>query len=490
VIDRFAGCHFPEERCTLPNGLRVIAVRRDHLPILSATVLLPAGTAMEAPGEAGLSAMAASLLTRGTLRRGAMEIAEAADGIGAGLGVSSDYDYTLAGTGCLSRDAGEALALLAEVLLIPSFPDEEVERRRGEILGLLERRRDDPSDLVRNRFLERIYGAHPYHHPREGLPGTLARFTRGDLAGFYRRHYRPEGAVLALVGDLDPGDAFRLADDLFGGWGKADAASTATVAGTAGAPPVGSRGDSAGDSPGVAPGIALDIALDTAHDVAPGAAPGGVPWSSRAGIPPVRGEGHASFDRLQKDGLTQAVIRLGCPGIRRDAPEYLAAVVMNYLLGGSGAGSRLYRALREDRGLAYEVFSNVHPRRERGYFFASCRTAVETADEALRVVEGELRRLCDEGAAPAEVDLARRFFTGSLPLGLETNDQLATNALAREFYGLDEEFWLRDIERLEAITVTEVDEAARRIIQTDRLAVVVAGDFRGAASCGSVAASG
>jgi zinc protease len=328
-----------------------------------------------------------------------------------------------------------------------------VERRRGELLGLLERRRDDPSDLARNRFLERIYGAHPYHHPREGLPGTLARFTRGDLAGFYHRHYRPDGAVLALVGDLDPGEAFRLAADLFGGWGKADAAATAAA---------GAAGDLSG-------------------------AP--LP-SSRAEIPPVVGEPGASFDRLQKDGLTQAVIRLGCPGIRRDAPEYLAAMLMNYLLGGSGAGSRLHRALREDRGLAYEVFSSVYPRRERGYFFASCRTAVKTADEALRLVEGELRRLCDEGAAAAEVDLARRFFTGSLPLGLETNDHLATNALAREFYGLEEEFWLREIERLETITVADVDEAARRIIQTDRLAVVIAGDFREAALDDSVVTSG
>ena len=470
MTDRFVGCHFPEERCTLPNGLRVIAVRRDHLPILSATVLLPAGTAMEAPGEAGLSSMTASLLTRGTLRRGAMEIAEAADGIGAGLGVSSDYDYTLAGTSCLSRDAAEALALLAEVLVAPSFPDDEVERRRGEILGLLERRLDDPSDLVRNRFLIRIYGTHPYHHPREGLPGTLARFTRGDLAGFYRRHYRPDGAVLALVGDLDPGDAFRLATDLFGGWGREEALPTASVAGTGGDSSAGSRDNSVGDFLGVAPG--------------------GSPGRSRAEIPPVRGDCQPSFDRLQKDGLTQAVIRLGCSGIRRDAPEYLAAVLMNYLLGGSGAGSRLYRALREDRGLAYEVFSNVHPRRERGYFFASCRTAVETADEALRVVEGELCKLCNEGAASAEVDLARRFFTGSLPLGLETNDHLATNALAREFYGLEEEFWLRDIERLDTITLAEVNEAARRIIQTDRLTVVVAGDFREAASNGSVAVPG
>jgi zinc protease len=470
VTDRFAGCHFPEERCTLPNGLRVIAVRRDHLPILSATVLLPAGTAMEAPGEAGLSAMTASLLTRGTLRRGAMEIAEAADGIGAGLGVSSDYDYTLAGTGCLSRDAAEALALLAEVLVAPSFPDDEVERRRGEILGILERRRDDPSDLVRNRFLERIYGTHPYHHPREGVPATLGRFTRADLAGFYERHYRPDGAVLALVGDLDPARAFRLAAELLGGWGAGDASPTAAVAGTTGDPPDGSGGISAGDSRGAAPGGSLQ--------------------GSRAGIPPVRGECQASFDRLQKDGLTQAVIRLGCPGIRRDAPEYLAAVLMNYLLGGSGAGSRLHRALREDRGLAYEVFSNVHPRRERGYFFASCRTAMETADEALRVLEEELRRLCDEGAASAEVDLARRFFTGSLPLGLETNDHLATNALAREFYGLEEEFWLRDIERLEVTAVEEVNEAARRLIQTNGLAVVVAGDFREAALDGSFATPG
>jgi zinc protease len=455
VTDRFAGCHFPEEACTLTNGLRVIAVRRDHLPILSATILLPAGTAMEAPGEAGLSSMTASLLTRGTSRRDAMDIAEAADGIGAGLGVSSDYDYTLAGTGCLSRDAAEALALLAEVMVSPSFPEDEVERRRGEILGLLERRRDDPGDLVRNRFLERIYGAHPYHHPREGLPGTLARFTRGDLEEFYRRHYRPDGAVLALVGDLEPAEAFRLAAELFGGW-------------QAGA----------------------------LRQAAPGGLNGGGGSFPRlhAEIPPVTGEPKASFDRLQKDGLTQAVIRLGCPGIRRDAPEYLAAVLMNYLLGGSGAGSRLHRALREERGLAYEVFSNVQPRRERGYFFSSCRTSIETFEEALQVLAAELRRLCEDGATSAEVDLARRFFTGSLPLGLETNDHLATNALAREFYGLEEEFWLRDIERLELITAEEVSDAARLIIQNDRLAVVVAGDFGavapdGAAASDSAAAS-
>lgn len=472
MTDRFAGCHFPEDRMTLPNGLRVIAVRRDHLPILSATVLLPAGTAMEAPGEAGLSAMTASLLTRGTIRRDAMEIAEAADGIGAGLGVSSDYDYTLAGTGCLSRDAAEALALLAEVLVTPSFPEDAVERRRGEILGLLERRRDDASDLARNRFLERIYGAHPYHHPREGLTSSVAGFTRGDLAAFYGRNYHPEGAVLAIVGDLDPARGFRLAADLFGGWGAVEAPATDVATGA-----VGRGGDSLGRSPSVPPNV-----------VAPGTAPArtvqgtGSPPRPFRGIPPVIGDPGATFDRLQKDGLTQAVIRLGCPGIRRAAPDYLAAVVMNYLLGGSGAGSRLYQTLREERGLAYEVFSNVQPRRERGYFFASCHTAVDTADEALGVLRAELIRLCEDGATPVEVALARRFFTGSLPLGLETNDHLATNALAREFYGLDEEFWLRDIERLEAITVAEVNEAARSIIRTDRLTVVVAGDFRGTPS--------
>ena len=223
--------------------------------------------------------------------------------------------------------------------------------------------RDDPSDLARNRFLERIYGAHPYHHPREGLPGTLARFTRGDLAGFYHRHYRPDGAVLALVGDLDPGEAFRLAADLFGGWGTADATTPAAA---------GAAGDLSG-------------------------AP--LP-SSRAEIPRSwESPGHRST--VYRDGLARAVIRLGTPGIRRDAPVPRRGAD-ELPPRRSGAGSRLPPGPRA-RTAASPTRSSpaFYPRRERGLLLRLVpHRRGDRRRSAPREVEGELAGCAAEGPRP------------------------------------------------------------------------------------------
>ncbi len=413
---------FVERRTRLPNGLTISLVQRTHLPILSATLLLPAGVACERPDEAGLAGLTASLLRRGTLRRDATRLAEDIEGMGASLGIASDYDYALAGVSGLARDAHALLATLGEVLLEPAFDPGELERRRTELLGLLHRRRDDPASLVRDRFLARLYGAHPYHLPRDGYPETIERFTTEEVKRFHHQSYRPDSAVLAVVGDVDPEEILGLAERTFRDW------------------------------------------IGTGAD--------------RFSPPPVVTAEAPGLERIQKDGLAQAVLRIGNLALRRDSPRYLAAVVMNFVLGGSGPGCRLMRALREERALVYEVHSNVHPRLETGYFYAEARTAAGTAEEALAVLQREIDRLLEEGITAEELDLARRFFTGSLPLALETNDQLATNFLSRSFYGLEEEFWLRDIEAISRLSVEEVNAAARAVIRPERFVVVRLADER------------
>jgi len=420
--DRFASCRFPEIGARLANGLQVIVVPRPRLPIFSATMLLPAGVAREEAGEEGLAALTAGLVTLGTERRDAVRLAEDVDALGASLGVACDYDFLFAGVSALARDRAEILEILAESLTRPAFREEELERRRNDTLSVLERREDDAVSLVRNRFLGRVYGPHPYHHPREGRRESVARFRREDLLTFYRRHYGPANATLALVGDIDPAEILPLVEALFSPW-------------------------AAGPAPPAEPSM-----------------------------PPPSGA--VTFDRIHKAGRTQAVLRLGNRALCRNSRDYVPAVVLNYILGGSGPSCRLGRALREERGLAYEVHSNLHPRREPGYFFASAHTGLENLDEALATMQAEIRRVLEDGVDEEELALARRFFTGSLPLALETNDQLATYVLSREFYGLGEEYWLHDIERIESLTLQEVNDVARRVIRPESFAIVCLADFR------------
>ena len=408
-------------RSVLGNGLVVLVMERRHLPTLSATLLFPAGIASEPEERPGAAFFASQVLPMGTLRRTAVELAEDVDGLGATLSTGCDYDYATIDVTGLSRDSLALLDTLAEVTLSPAFLEEEVERRRSQILGLLERRKDDHSDVVRNRFFEEIYGDHPYRRTREGTPDSVGRMTREDLVDLWIASYVPTGAILAIAGDIDSDRAIRIAEERFGSW-------------------------KALESPPALPQL--------------------------PGVHPAR-----RVVTIQQD-VTQANIRMGNIAIERNHPDFCAATVMNYILGGAGFGSRLMRSLREERGLTYGVHTNFLTRRQPGYFFASTQTGMSTMNEAIREMLIEIDRFLETGPTEEELVWAKRFFTGSLPLTLETNDQLAQRMLEQEFFQLEDEYWVRDIERIESVTAEEVLGFARRHVHPERFALVVLGDFR------------
>jgi len=343
--------------------------------------------------------------------------------------VHSDYDYSMVGVACLSRHQELGLDVLTEVLTSPAFAPDEVERRRNDILSLLERRKDDPVDRVRNRFIAGIYGDHPYRNPREGYPETVSEQDGESLRGFHRRFYRPEETLLAVVGDVRAEGVLTRLREALAGWSRP-----------------GSDDPAGGVEPLVLPAI---------------------PRAQRVAV-----------EKIQKDGMTQATIRAGTIGISRGNPDYVPIVLLNYILGGSGFGSRLMKRLREERGLTYGVRSSFTPRLEPGYFFIECQTGLLTMSEALAAIFEEVSRMRDHGITQEELDWAVRYFSGSLPLTLQTNDQLATRILEQEFYGLEEEFWLKDIDRMRRATVSEVNEAARRYLHPEQFTVICLADFR------------
>jgi len=413
---------FPVIERTLANGLSVYLLERPKLPLLSLTLLLPSGVNSEGAGEAGLSHLTASLLPQGTLQRDAVRLAEDIDALGASLGAHSDFDYSSVGLSCLARDARQAIELLAEVVTKAALAEAEIARKRHDLLSLLERRKDDLVDRVRTRFGELIFQGHAYGHPRLGYPESVASLSDETIRGFYQRHYQPRGGMLAVVGHFDSASLLAQLEEAFGAWPA-------------------------------------------------------VPSESSVAAPSLRAGG-VRVERIQKDDVSQATLRVGAPGFCRDDPDYAAAQLLNYVLGGSGFGSRLMKNLREEKGLTYGASSSFHTRRDAGYFISGLQTSLDHMNEALRELIHEIVTVRDHGITEEELTWAKRYFTGSLPLSFQTNDQLATHVLEQALYGLEPEFWLADIERMKAATLSQVNAVAQRYLRIQDATIVVLADFR------------
>ncbi|MBD3335672.1 MAG: hypothetical protein GF355_09165 [Candidatus Eisenbacteria bacterium] len=407
------------ETLALDNGLQVYLAPRGEVPVLTLEAMVVAGTMDEPAGSAGLAYFVGELLNRGTENYTARELANKLDSMGAELSVDTDYDYTTVSLSILSKDLEEGLELLREVLDRAAFDPEEVERKRSEVQGYLERLKDDYVDVVRKTFYDLIYGEHPYHRPLQGTMESVSELGADDLREFHAATYVPNNIMLAAVGQFDSGLMAAEIRDTFGDWAR--------------------------------------------RDVAPRE-------------PPEMPEPHWQVKTIDRE-VTQATIRLGHIGLPRDHPDYNTARLLNFILGGSGFGSRLMANLREDRGITYGVYSNFWPRKDAGYFFVSTQVVLDSLNVAVREILAEIDEIRAEGITAEELELAKRYYTGNLPLQLQTNEQLAGLVLQQQFYGLEDDFWLKEIEAMQAATLDDVHRVAREHISPQELALVVLGDF-------------
>ena len=183
------------------------------------------------------------------------------------------------------------------------------------------------------------------------------------------------------------------------------------------------------------------------------------------------------FETLHKKGVTQASLRVGGIGIPRRHEDYVPAAILNYVIGGSGFGSRLMHSLREEQGLTYGASSAFQARALGGAFVAGCQTSLDTMQQALDETFRLLDQVGREGITEAELDWAKRYFTGSLPLTLQTNDQLAMHLLEMELYGLPDEFWMTEIEEMRETQLARVNEVAHRYVRPETFLAVALADL-------------
>ena len=403
---------------TLSNGLQVIAVSHHEQPAVSMRLIVRAGAAQDPDNRPGVASLAATLLDQGTTTRSAEQIANAIDSIGGALGTGASADFSSVNCVVMKDSLSVGLDLIADLAQHPAFALEEIERQRQQMLSGLKVSYDDPDYLANMVFDRLVYGFHPYGRPQTGTPATLTAINRDDLLAFHKKWFGANNAILAIVGDVSADEAFAGAERAFGGWARA-----------------GTEAPRPPDPP-----------------------------------PPTR-----RLVIIDRPGAVQTEIRVGNIGIPRKHTDYMALDLAVKVLGGEGA-NRLHRVLRTERGLTYGASADMNGLKQTGDIVAETNTRSQTTGETLRLMVDEFWRLIRDRVNERELEGAQEYLTGSFPLTIETPSQIALQVLNAVFYGLN----LNDLqtyrERVNAVTVDDVQRVARAYLHPDRLSIVLVGD--------------
>ena len=405
---------------TLPNGLRVFVVTDHREPAVAARlVILSAGSIRDPAAMPGVAGMTAGLLTQGTAKRSAKEIAEAIDFVGGTLDAKAGRDATTVALDVVKKDLGVGMDLLSDVVLHPSFQAEELDRQRQQLLSDLEVQYSDPNYLATLAFARTLYGDSPYGLPEQGTPATIKKLQREDFVKFHDANYAPNQALLGFAGDITPEEAFAIAEKYFGIWPK------------------------------------LDVP----------APPPQVPSSATA----------THLWLIDKPDAVQTQIRIGRIAIRRADPDFLPLDVTNHIFGGS-YNSRLNTEVRIKKGLTYGASSAFTPHRYTGSLAVETYTRTEATVDATKLVMDLLTGMSQGKISQKELDFARDYLAGVYPIEIETAEQVADRVLTVAAFDLPADYNQTYTTKVRATSLEQVQATARKYFTTGDLDVVLVGN--------------
>jgi zinc protease len=414
---------FPDvKRRRLSNGLELWIVERPGVPLVNLSLVVGAGAVADPDDRPGLASLTAAMMTEGTTTRTAAQIADEIDFLPANLSATAVQEFATVSLGTLARNLEPALAVFADIIVNPSFPDSEWRRVRDQRLVSLRQSRDQPTTIATQEFGRRLYGpAHPLGRPIQGTTASVSSTTARALADFHRMHYRPNNANLIVVGDVDADRVTAQLERAFAGWASQSISEARQVT-----------------------------------DPEP--------------------QGGSRLYLIDRPGAAQSEIRIGHVGVARTHRDYFPLLVMNTLLGGQFT-SRINLNLREDKGYTYGARSAFTMGRIAGPFTASAGVETSVTRESIVEFMRELTEIRSQRpATDAEVDFARTSIIRREPLTLETNQQIASRVQDLILYGLPLDYFDEFGRRLAAVTTSDVNRVAREYLQPDRMAIVVVGD--------------
>lgn len=407
------------QQFSLTNGLRVLLLPDHSVPTVNLSGQVNAGSEFDSNQKAGLANLTAGNLLNGTQTKNALTLAQALEDRGASLGFSATREGVSIGGQGLSANLPILVQTLADVLQNASFPQEQLELSRERALVSLKAQLDDPNSLGRRVFQQAVY---PANHPFYSFPteASLKSITREDVVSFYRQHYRPDTTTIALVGDFDPDQVKQLLNQSFGKWQAIGQPPTVKVS-----------------------NVSLPKTLTRVNKVIPGKA--------------------------------EAVTYIGYSGISRKDPRYYAALILNQILGGDTLSSRLGTEVRDRLGLTYGIYSGFAAGVNPGPFLIQMQTAPTDAQKAIASTIALLKQLREQGVTEAELNTAKRTITNSYPVELANPSEVSSIILDNSVYGLSASEIREFPERIQAVTMADVQKAIQDLIKPENLVIVTAG---------------
>ncbi len=406
-------------RHELPNGLVWLFSEQTNLPLVTINLVIKGGILRDPVGKEGLANLTALLMLQGTKSKNATQIAQEIDFLGAKLTSSGGDDYSSISLTVLKKDLPEGLALVRDILKNPIFPPDELRQKVSQLKAALKSEEDEPGTVAARAFDKRLFGENPYAHPIKGTPEGLFAITRKDVVEFHQKFYRPNNAILAVVGDLTPDEAAKFVAQTFEDWEKASV------------PPL--------------------------------------------QLPPPPALNKPEVVVINKD-ITQANIIWGHLGIDRQNPDYYALQIMDYILGSSGFASRLMNNIREKRGLAYSVSSSFDAGLQPGSVSVSLETKNASASTAVEEVLREIKRLRAEPVTSEELEDAKSYLIGSFPRKIDSLSKRAWILAYVELYGLGLDYPFRYPGLIRGLTPADIQRVAEKYLHPDRYLLVVVGN--------------
>ena len=403
------------ERVVSPGGIEAWLVRDKTVPLVSLDFAFRGGAIQDPADKAGVANMVASLLDEGAGELDAKAFHERLEEKAIQLGFSTGRDHVRGWLRTLKENRDAAFDLLRLALTAPRFDPQEVERVRGQVIARLTRETTNPSELSGKRWWSVAFPGHPYGRPVSGTLETVPRITADDLKDYTRRVFARDKLKVAVVGDIDAESTGALLDQVFG------------------------------------------------------------PLAAKADLAPVGAAQPAGLGRrvVVELDVPQAVVTFGGPGIARKDPDFMAAYIVNHILGGGSFSSRLYREVREKRGLAYSVYSQLVWLDHAAMLLGGTGTRAERAGETLDIIEQEIKRLAEAGPSEDELARAKSFLKGSYALGFDTSAKIAGQLVQIQLDELGIDYINRRSSLIDAVMIDDVRRVAKRLLDPGLLVTVV-----------------
>ena len=417
---------FPEiTRRVLANGLEVRAIAHRNVPVVSAALLVPGGTAADPADRPGLAAFTADLLDEGSAGRSALEVSDQLARYGADFDVDVGSDAIVITLTTMTRFLDPGLRLLAEMATSPNLATPDIDRVRKLRLERLRQLRDHAPAVAERGFMRLLYRDHPYGHLGLGSESALQATTHDEIQAFHAGAFVPSGATLVIAGDAAADELFEVVANTFGSWSTpADAVPIQRLA-------------------GLAP-------------------------------PPLIPEHRLAV--IARPGAAQSELRIGHVCASRDTPDYHALVLLNMILGGQFV-SRINMNLRQDKGYTYGVRTGFDLRRGLGPFVLQTSVGTDVTAPAIREALKELHDI--RGARPAtaeELTMAQASVTRGYPRGFETAQQVARGVASLALHNLPDTYFEDFVPRVEAVTLEDIARVAQQHLDTARMLTLLVGD--------------